>query len=329
MDIDELATDSEFESDGFDDDYSFCESKQKSSPTKSDLKTLQFASFDSYDTSIMQDLKSEIEDSEGANPVQPKPPVADLVQQHQGDLKRYSSLHEGNRGRRKLIKTHSEPRSSKVPKTLPPWTEKGRSGYVPKRQMSSPSRRRNALKGSKINQTLSKDVLSNTEAKTAADASKYETGSNRDVIKLLLPLSPNSSSSDSVTLTPNVQRSDSASTYLPTQGLNNDLPSKSQQKTHKQLSLPSTQEKRSRLQKQKNFNEEVVVANQAKEKTETHRLTGAEGSTNTFLASSGGLLKPPAISLTGSCEKLATLNASDDLDELTGLKINLNKFAGD
>ncbi|KAL0273121.1 UNVERIFIED_CONTAM: hypothetical protein PYX00_005873 [Menopon gallinae] len=127
--VEEFSTDSEFDYGDFDDDYSFCESNKRPM-SRCQKRSLQFASFDSYDASIGQDTLSEERETGKERPVPPRQP-------------------ESIRAKRKLMKTHSEPRSQKTPKQLPPWIEKGRSGYVPKRQLSVPGskRRQESAKG--------------------------------------------------------------------------------------------------------------------------------------------------------------------------------------
>ncbi|KAK6637667.1 hypothetical protein RUM44_008089 [Polyplax serrata] len=256
MDVDELATDSEFEYDGFDDDYSFCESKPKSQPGRTDVKALQFASFDSCDTSINQDVRSEIDEEEISGQ---QHPTSSGVKQHSTDFTRHPSLHEGTRVRRKLVKTYSEPKSSRASRGLPPPMEK--SGCCPpKRQMSSPSRRSDGAKPSSPKNTTGTSPKHRVDANGGAS-------SERD-LNFLLPPSSEVSSGDGVTFIPLNHRSVSVtSSSPPTQGLNNDMPF---QRAHKQLSLPSTQERRSRLQKQKNFVEEIRLASNKSidEKTE-------------------------------------------------------------
>lgn len=133
--VEEFSTDSEFDYGDFDDDYSFCESNKRP-VSRCQKRSLQFASFDSYDASIGQDSLSEEKGNAGERPVPPK----------QADPPR---------SKRKLSKTHSDPRSQKPSqarnnqKQLPPWIEKGRSGYVPKRQLSMPAskKRKESAKG--------------------------------------------------------------------------------------------------------------------------------------------------------------------------------------
>lgn len=115
--VEEFETDSELE-DGFDDDYSFCESARR--PVSRCERQPRFASFDSCDMSV--------EGSEDRSPVHRSP----------RELRRQHSSQEGVKPKRRLTKTYSEPRHTKQ---LPAWVERGRSGYVPRRQLSAPAAR--------------------------------------------------------------------------------------------------------------------------------------------------------------------------------------------
>lgn len=112
--VEEFETDSELE-DGFDDDYSFCETSKR--PVSRCERQPRFASFDSCDMSIT-------EDPELGRTSSPR------------HLSRQMSVQDGVKTRKRLTKTYSEPRHAKQ---LPAWVEKGRSGFIPRRQLSAPA----------------------------------------------------------------------------------------------------------------------------------------------------------------------------------------------
>lgn len=334
LEMEEIETDSEFEYDGFDDDYSFCESKQ-GLISRAEMRRSQFASFDSYDASITQESVAEIPEEEeedvAEKQVTPKPLTETTSSQtsykpHTRDFKRHTSLNDGNKFKKNLVKTFSEPKSGKFLKHLPPWTEKGRSKYVPKRQMSSPPRKKQTLEVSAEYEPIQLKEFSRSldvpEIKSPKLDSSQEKLNAKDLNNLLLPSSANSSSNSSVPHIPPIQKSESMATSMPKQGLHVDMPLISQHKT-KQLSLPTTREKRSRLQKQKNFNEDVKSISYPKEKTD-----GNEGEAAGFANTSEGLLKPRKITLTGSGERLASPTLFEEPETASEIESSPNQFEG-
>lgn len=326
--VDEFSTDSDFEYDGFDDDYSFCESGQRP-VSRCEKRTLKMASFDSYDASIAQDSLSEGKDGDKAktiNKSDDKPVVKRaLSRQYSTDSRRNPSVKEGNRVKRKLVKTHSEPRGQKAPKQLPPWLEKGRSGYIPKRQFSVPSSRRKQMQevaaAAAAAAEKAKEKLETAENKANEPEPVPETKikeiltSNQEQVPqnnekpqppTSLPLPSNSSSSDSLTLTPTVQNLGDSLVTTPIQGLNTDMPLTRTPNT----SLRSPQAKRNRLQKQKTSLIEDVKSDEVK------NLTGTSVSV--------GLLIPPNISISGSCEKLTNPNLYGQQNMLGVPQIQIN-----
>lgn len=200
----EFETDSELE-DGFDDDYSFCETSRR--PVSRCERQPRFASFDSCDMSI----------AEGPEDVR--------TNRSPRHLSRQMSAQDGVKTRKRLTKTYSEPRHTKQ---LPAWVEKGRSGYVPRRQLSAPAN------------------------------PKEETSPTPERPQLPLPVPGSGSSSDSPTLTHHEK--------CLSQGTHKDLPNN---------------DKRTRFSRQKTIIESTPALS--------------------------GLLAPPTISMSGSCEHLALM----------------------
>jgi len=118
--VEEFETDSELE-DGFDDDYSFCEASRR--PVSRCERQPRFASFDSCDMSIVE------------APDDVRPPTTQRGRPSPRNIRKQTSMQDGVTKKKRLTKTYSEPRHTKL---LPPWIERGRSGYIPQRQLSAP-----------------------------------------------------------------------------------------------------------------------------------------------------------------------------------------------